>query len=103
MKMIRSKEFTADRAWGSLPIANLDGTTIKLHWTDQPYKWHINDGQEVFAVMDGVVEMHFRANGAEEVSVLYAGDIFYADVGTEHVAHPRGAARVLVIEKEGSI
>ena len=103
MKTIRSKEFTADRAWGSLPIANLDGTTVKLHWTDQPYKWHVNDGQEVFAVMDGVVDMHFRVNGLEEVTALYAGDIFYADVGTEHVAHPRGAARVLVIEKEGSI
>ena len=103
MKTIRSKEFTADLAWGSLAIANLDGTTVKLHWTDQPYKWHVNDGQEVFAVMDGVVDMHFRANGAEEVTVLYTGDIFYADIGTEHVAHPRGAARVLVIEKEGSI
>ena len=103
MKTIRSKDFTADRAWGSLPIANLDGTTVKLHWTDQPYKWHINDGQEVFAVMDGVVDMHFRVNGLEEVTALSAGDIFYADVGTEHVAHPRGAARVLVIEKEGSI
>jgi len=103
MKTIRSKEFTAERAWGSLSIANLDGTTVKLHWTDQPYKWHINDGQEVFAVMDGVVDMHFRVNGVEEVTVLYAGDIFYADIGTEHVAHPRGGVRVLVVEKEGSI
>ena len=103
MKTVRSKDFTAERAWGSLPIANLDGTTVKLHWTDQPYQWHINDGQEVFAVMDGVVDMHFRANGSEEVHVLHAGDIFYADVGTEHVAHPRGVARILVIEKEGSV
>jgi len=37
------------------------------------------------------------------VTVLYAGDIFYADIGTEHVAHPRGGVRVLVVEKEGSI
>jgi len=103
MKTIRSNEFTADRAWGNLPIANLDGTTVKLHWTDQPYQWHVNDGQEVFAVMDGVVDMYFKSKDKEEVTVLYAGDIFYADVGTEHVAHPRGAARVLVIEKEGSI
>ena len=103
MKTIRSKEFTAERAWGNLLIASLDDTTVKLHWTDQLYKWHINDGQEVFAVMDGVVDMHFKNNGVEEVEVLYAGDIFYADVGTEHVARPRGAVRVLVIEKEGSV
>ena len=32
-----------------------------------------------------------------------AGDIFYANVGCEHVAHPQGEARILVIEKEGLV
>ena len=31
------------------------------------------------------------------------GDIFYAGIGTEHVAHPQGEVRILVIEKEDSI
>ena len=57
---IRSAEFTASRAWGALDIANMNGTTVRLHWTDQPYKWHVNDGEEVFAVMDGEVDMHYR-------------------------------------------
>jgi len=103
MKIYRSKEFTAERAWGSQDIANMNGTTTRLHWTDQPYKWHINDGEEVFAVMDGSVEMKYRENGKEESVLLEAGDIFFASVGTEHVAHPVGEARVLVIEKEGSV
>jgi mannose-6-phosphate isomerase-like protein (cupin superfamily) len=50
MKIIRSKEFTANRPWGALDIANMNGITTRLHWTDQPYKWHINDGEEIFAV-----------------------------------------------------
>ena len=33
---IRSAEFTASRAWGVLDIANMNGTTVRLHWTDQP-------------------------------------------------------------------
>ncbi len=66
-----------------------------------PYIWHINDGQEVFAVMDGQVAMHEKVDGEEQVIMLNAGDIFYAGVGCEHVAHPQGAARILVIEKEG--
>jgi mannose-6-phosphate isomerase-like protein (cupin superfamily) len=103
MKTVRSKEFSADRAWDSLPIANLDGVTVKLHWTDQPYQWHVNDGQEVFVVMDGEVAMHYRLDGQEQVVMLAAGDIFYADEGCEHVAHPKGEARILVVEKEGSI
>jgi len=76
MKVIRSKEFTANRAWGAEDIADMDGTTVRLHWTDQPYQWHINDGQEVFAVLDGTVDMHYRASGVEQVVTLEAGDVF---------------------------
>jgi len=70
MKIIRSKEFTAERSWGALDIANMGGITTRLHWTEQPYKWHVNDGQEVFAVLDGRVEMKYRLDGAELSTVL---------------------------------
>lgn len=103
MRIIRAREFTADRAWGALDIANMGGITTRLHWTDQPYKWHVNDGQEVFAVLDGRVEMRYREDGVERSTLLEAGDVFYASVGTEHVAHPIGEARILVVETEGSI
>ena len=103
MKIIRPRDFTADRAWGALDIANMGGITTRLHWTDQPYRWHVNDGQEVFVVLDGRVEMRYREDGAERSAVLEAGDIFYASVGTEHVAHPIGEARILVVEAEGSV
>ena len=102
MKIIRSKSFTASRAWGALDIANMNGITTRLHWTDQPYKWHVNDGEEVFAVLDGRVEMRYREDGAERSTVLETGDVFHASAGTEHVAHPLGEARILVIETAGS-
>lgn len=103
MKIIRSKEFTTARAWGAMDIANMNGITTRLHWTDQPYKWHVNEGQEVFAVLDERVEMRYREAGVERTVMLEVGDIFYASVGTEHVAHPIGAARILVIEAAGSV
>ena len=103
MKIIRSREFQAERAWGALDIANMDGVTTRLHWTDQPYRWHVNNGEEVFAVLDGRVEMRWREAGVERRTVLETGDIFHAGVGAEHVAHPIGAARVLVVEREGSV
>ncbi|GAL35322.1 mannose-6-phosphate isomerase [Vibrio maritimus] len=81
----------------------MNGITTRLHWTDKPYKWHTNDGEEVFVVLDGVVEMLYRENGVEKAAMLNVGDIFYASIGTEHVAHPVGVARVLVIESEGSV
>jgi len=103
MKVVRSKEFKAERAWGAMDIANMNGITTRLHWTDQPYKWHVNDGEEVFVVLDGQVQMLYRLNGKEESVLLETGDIFFASVGTEHVAHPRGEVRVLVVEHEGSV
>lgn len=103
MKIVRSKTFTAGRPWGALDIANMNGITTRLHWTDQPYKWHVNDGEEVFAVLDGRVEMRYREAGVEHSTVLETGDVFHASVGTEHVAHPIGEARILVIESEGSV
>jgi mannose-6-phosphate isomerase-like protein (cupin superfamily) len=59
--------------------------------------------RSVFVVLDGVVQMHFRENGKEKIVILESGDIFFAEIGCEHVAHPQGEARILVIEKEGSI
>lgn len=103
MEVIRSKEFTATSAWGAKDISNMNGVTTRLHWTDKPYEWHINDGEEVFAVLDGVVEMFYKDNGKEQSAILNTGDIFFASKGTEHVAHPKGEARILVIESEGSV
>ena len=103
MKIIRSKDFTASRAWGALDIAKMNGITTRLHWTNQPFRWHVNEGEEIFAVLNGSVEMRYKENGEEISTVLQAGDIFYASVGTEHVAHPIGEARILVVEREGSV
>ena len=93
----------AERAWGAKTIANMNGITTRLHWTDQPYKWHVNDGEGVFVVLDGQVDMYYRLNGKEESVLLDTGDVFFASIGTEHVAHPKGEVRVLVVESEGSV
>lgn len=103
MRTIRAREFRGSRAWDALDVASIEGASVRLHWTDQPYAWHVNDGEEVFAVLDGVVEMRYREGGAEHSVLLQAGDVFHAGRGGEHVAHPRGEARILVIEKAGSI
>ena len=69
------KDFSAERAWGALDIATFDNTSVRLHWTDQPYIWHVNDAQEVFVVVDGVVDMFYREAGTEHCVRLHTGDI----------------------------
>ena len=103
MKVFRAKDFTAEKAWDAVDVANMNGITTRLHWTNEPYRWHVNDGEEVFAVLDGAVEMRYRENGKEKSVRLETGDVFFAEIGCEHVAHPVGEARILVIEKKGSV
>jgi len=102
MRIIRSRDYTASRAWGADLVAAMQDATVRLHWTDQPYEWHVNDGEEVFAVLDGTVDMHYRSGGNEQVARLETGDIFFVNEGDAHSAHPRGPARVLVIERPDS-
>jgi mannose-6-phosphate isomerase-like protein (cupin superfamily) len=103
MQFFEAADYTADRPWGALPIADIDGATVRLHWTDQPYVWHVNDGTEVFVVLDGSVDMRYRRDGEERVEHLTPGRICLAEVGDEHVAHPTPEARILVVERAGSI
>lgn len=102
-RVTRPGEFQAATAWGAVDIAEMNGITVRLHWTDQPYRWHVNDGEEVFVVLDGQVDMHVRTDGAVGIVELKVGDVFHARVGCEHVAHPRGEARILVVERKGSV
>ena len=103
MKFLNAKTYSGKEAWDAIDIAEIEGATVRLHWTDKPYIWHVNDGAEVFAVMDGQVEMRYRLKGAEHTRLMSAGDIFHAEAGDEHVAHPVGETRILVIEKKGSV
>lgn len=104
MKIINSLEFNGSQAWEALDIAEIDCATVRLHWTDKPYVWHKNDGDEVFVVLDGKIRMHYLIDNNEQISILNPGDICYLAKNEEHVAHPvDGPARILVIEKKGSI
>lgn len=98
-----ARSFRADRPWGARDLVEIEGATARLHWTDQPYRWHVNDGAELFCVLDGAVDMHYRQGEVERVVRLNPGDLFVADAGDAHVAHPVGEARILVFERKGSL
>jgi mannose-6-phosphate isomerase-like protein (cupin superfamily) len=102
MKKFSAQGFTADRAWGSELLSDFGDVTVRMHWTDKPYKWHQNTGKEVFVVLDGLVDMHVREKGIEKIIQLTAGEGVTVENGDEHVAHPVGEARILVVELKES-
>lgn len=100
-RVVRTREFSSEHAPAALPLAAIDRVTARLHWTDRTSRWNVHDGAEVFAVLDGVVDMQYRADGREYFVTLCAGDVFCVAAGCEHVARPRGEARVLVVGQAG--
>jgi hypothetical protein len=84
MKIIRSKEYRAGRAWGAQDIANMNGVTTRLQWTDQPYRWHTNDFDEVFGRGDpqrmrctsfSLRSFHSSASGKGALRLVMAGQL----------------------------
>jgi mannose-6-phosphate isomerase-like protein (cupin superfamily) len=102
MQIHRNASFTASRAWGSRLLLDLGEFHARVHWTDEPYRWHENSGEEVFLVLDGEVDMHYETAEGIQVVRLGPGDSATVLAGERHVAHPRGAARILVIERKDS-
>lgn len=43
--------------------------------------------------------MHVRKDGVARVTLMHTGDVMHFEDGDEHVAHPLGEARLLVIER----
>lgn len=104
MLFVSAHDYTGEHAWDAMNLATFQQpATVRLHWTNEPYIWHVNDGEEVFVVLDGEVDMRYRDNGVERSQLMRTGDICRAGLGDEHVAHPRGEARILVMERQGSI
>jgi len=102
VKIFRAGTFCGSTAWASELLADFGEVTVRLHWTDQPYRWHRNTGPEVFAVLDGKVDMIWRENGKERTVHLNAGEGVSVEPGDEHIAVPHGEARILVIERKDS-
>lgn len=102
MRFVDSTEFEGSHPWDALDLLTFDTASVRLHWTDQPYHWHVNNGPEAFVVLDGHVDMHYRESGVEQQRRLGPGMICLVEPGDEHVAHPDGVARILVIEQAGS-
>jgi mannose-6-phosphate isomerase-like protein (cupin superfamily) len=102
VKAFAASKFLADRPWGSELLADFGEVTVRLHSSDEPYRWHANTGDEVFVVLDGAVDMHVRSKGSERVHRLGVGEGMSFGPGDEHVAQPVGMARMLVVERKDS-
>ena len=104
MQHLVPTDFTGKKAWDALDLTRIDDATVRLHWTDEAYIWHVNDGPEVFVLLAGSVRMHFRhPDGREDSIDMAPGEVFHCEDGDAHRAEPLEPSRILVVERAGSI
>lgn len=101
-RVVHARDFRPERAWDAVELMQLDGVSTRIHWADRAQPWQVNDGSGVIAVIEGLVDMHYRCDGKERFVTLGAGDVFVVGAGSEHLARPRGEACVLVVERAAS-
>ena len=101
MRIHRIDELSGPEDWTG-PTFAIGNAAAKLRWINSAYRWHRNEGAELFLVLEGEVDMHVRSSpgAAVQVAELKAGSALLIEDGEEHVAYPRGAAKILVVEQE---
>lgn len=104
MKVIDANSLVGPDDWSGPTFGGISDAAVKFRWINSAFRWHRNDGPELFLVLDGEVDMHVRSGPASPVEViaLTAGMGVWMDEGDEHVAHPKGEARILVVEEADS-
>lgn len=100
MQRFDIRDLIGPNDWSGPTFTGFGEAAVKLRWIKDAYRWHRNDGAEVFLVLDGAVDMHIRSGEGRNVSIerLGPGQMLLIEHGEEHIAYPAGEARVLVVE-----
>lgn len=102
MKMFHTDQLDDAADWRGFQFLGFEHATIKFRRIESSFDWHENEGQELFMVLDGELQMFVRESGNTDESVvpMAAGDIMLLEEGDSHVARPNGSVKVMFIENE---
>lgn len=91
--------------WSPLVVGELNGQHVKLARARGSFVWHHHaHADELFLVVEGVLDMHLRdADGAERVVTVEAGEFTIVPRGVEHKPVARdGDVHLLLFEPEAT-
>ncbi|WP_144209578.1 cupin domain-containing protein [Shewanella donghaensis] len=84
--------------WSPRVIAEMNDYQFKLAKGEGEFVWHSHiDTDEVFIVIDGVLEIEFRDGKV----TLTNGEMFVIPKGVEHKPFAKGLCQVLLVEPKG--
>ena len=86
--------------WSPKVVASVDDFDVKIVKIEGEFVWHKHDDEdEMFLVIDGAFDMHFRDN----VVSLNQGEMIVVPKGIEHKPVATSECRVMVLEKSGVV
>jgi mannose-6-phosphate isomerase-like protein (cupin superfamily) len=86
--------------WSPKIVASVDDYDVKIVRIEGEFVWHKHDDDdEMFLVVDGAFDMHFRDN----VVTLSQGEMIVVPKGIEHKPVAASECRVMVLEKSGVV
>lgn len=92
---LREKLAAIHECWSPKIVGELNGQYVKLVKFEGEYVWHHHaDEDELFLVLDGEIEIHFR----DRAVTLRAGEFCIVPRGVEHKPVARKLASVLLFE-----
>ncbi|HTX55966.1 MAG TPA: cupin domain-containing protein [Candidatus Acidoferrales bacterium] len=87
--------------WEPKIVGDLDNYQIKLVKLSGEFIWHSHrDEDELFFVVDGAIDMHYRdEDGKERVERFGSGEFLIVPRGVEHKPVARAGTKLMLIER----
>ncbi|MCB0662309.1 MAG: cupin domain-containing protein, partial [Saprospiraceae bacterium] len=87
-------------SWNPRIIAGLNGQLVKLAKLEGEFVWHHHAMEdELFLVISGVLEMHFR----DKIEIIRPGECIVVPKGIEHKPVAKEPVEILLFEPESTV
>jgi mannose-6-phosphate isomerase-like protein (cupin superfamily) len=97
---IREKFESFDDTWQPKILAQVNEFALKAVKLDGEFIWHHHDEEdEIFLVVRGQVDMHYREDGREALETFGAGELLLVPRGIEHKPVAAPGTELLLIER----
>jgi mannose-6-phosphate isomerase-like protein (cupin superfamily) len=97
---IREKFDSFSETWHPKIIASVNEFALKAVKIDGDFIWHHHDDEdEIFIVVRGRIDMHYRVDGREYVESFGEGELLEVPHGVEHKPFAAAGTEILLIER----
>lgn len=93
-----------DDTWQPKIITTVNEFALKAVKLEGDFIWHHHDEEdEIFLVVNGRIDMHYRENGTEAVESFGAGELLKVPRGVEHKPVAAPGTEILLFERADTV